>query len=66
VTAGRTGEASADPADPSFFIDINKVPAGNNVNAALQKKGAQGSFTVDCGVRWLMKNQGWASDIEVH
>ncbi|WP_372668312.1 DUF1996 domain-containing protein [Amycolatopsis kentuckyensis] len=49
VTAGRTGEASADPADPSFFIDINKVPAGNNVNAALQKKGAQGSFTVDCG-----------------
>ncbi|MGW5718789.1 DUF1996 domain-containing protein [Amycolatopsis sp. NPDC003865] len=49
VTAGRTGEASADPADPSFFIDINKVPAGNNVNAALQKKGAKGSFTVDCG-----------------
>ncbi|WP_439378364.1 DUF1996 domain-containing protein [Amycolatopsis lexingtonensis] len=49
VTAGRTGEASADPADPSFFIDINKVPAGNNVNAALKKKGAQGSFTVDCG-----------------
>jgi hypothetical protein len=49
VTTGRTGEASADPADPSFFIDINKVPAGNNVNAALQKKGAKGSFTVDCG-----------------
>jgi hypothetical protein len=49
VSTGRTGEASADPADPSFFIDINKVPAGNNVNAALQKKGAQGSFTVDCG-----------------
>ncbi|MEV4142346.1 DUF1996 domain-containing protein [Amycolatopsis sp. NPDC049691] len=49
VTTGRTGEASADPADPSFFIDINKVPAGNNVNAALKKKGVQGSFTVDCG-----------------
>jgi hypothetical protein len=49
VSTGRTGEASADPADPSFFIDINKVPAGNNVNAALAKKGAQGSFTVDCG-----------------
>ena len=49
VTAGRTGEASADPADPSFFIDINKVPAGNNVNAALKKKGTQGSFTVNCG-----------------
>ncbi|MGW4522548.1 DUF1996 domain-containing protein [Amycolatopsis sp. NPDC004378] len=49
VTTGRTGEASADPADPSFFIDITKVPAGNNVNAALKKKGAQGSFTVDCG-----------------
>ncbi|MFB9685422.1 DUF1996 domain-containing protein [Amycolatopsis plumensis] len=49
VTAGRTGEASADPADPSFFIDITKVPAGSNVNAALKKKGARGSFTVDCG-----------------
>lgn len=49
VTTGRTGEASADPADPSFFIDINKVPAGNNVNAALKKKGTQGSFTVNCG-----------------
>ncbi|HEY3466253.1 MAG TPA: DUF1996 domain-containing protein [Amycolatopsis sp.] len=49
VSTGRTGEASADPADPSFFIDINKVPAGNNVNAALKKKGARGSFTVDCG-----------------
>jgi hypothetical protein len=49
VGTGRTGEASADAADPSFFIDINKVPAGNNVNAALKKKGAQGSFTVDCG-----------------
>ncbi|WP_410669065.1 DUF1996 domain-containing protein [Amycolatopsis sp. cmx-4-68] len=49
VSTGRTGEASADPADPSFFIDINKVPAGNNVNAALKKKGAQGSFTVNCG-----------------
>ncbi|MDX3193611.1 DUF1996 domain-containing protein [Streptomyces sp. MN03-5084-2B] len=49
VTAGRTGEASADPADPSFFIDINKVPAGSNVNAALKQKGAKGSFTVNCG-----------------
>ncbi|MGW4062315.1 DUF1996 domain-containing protein [Amycolatopsis sp. NPDC004747] len=49
VTAGRTGEASADPADPSFFIDITKVPAGSNVNAALKKKGVQGSFTVNCG-----------------
>ena len=49
VSAGRTGEASADPADPSFFIDINKVPAGSNVNAALKQKGAKGSFTVDCG-----------------
>ncbi|MGW5746143.1 DUF1996 domain-containing protein [Amycolatopsis sp. NPDC003861] len=49
VSTGRTGEASADPADPSFFIDINKVPAGSNVNAALKQKGAKGSFTVDCG-----------------
>src|SRR5881275_1315424 len=49
VTAGHLGQANADPADPSFFIDINKVPAGNNVNAALKKKGTQGSFTVNCG-----------------
>ncbi|MDS0138364.1 MULTISPECIES: DUF1996 domain-containing protein [unclassified Amycolatopsis] len=49
VSTGRTGEASADPADPSFFIDITKVPAGSNVNAALKQKGAKGSFTVDCG-----------------
>ena len=48
VSTGRTGEASADPADPSFFIDINKVPSGNNVSK-LAKQGAQGSFTVDCG-----------------
>ncbi len=49
VSAGRTGEASADPADPSFYIDINKVPAGSNVNAALKQKGTKGSFTVNCG-----------------
>ncbi|HKN56630.1 MAG TPA: hypothetical protein VJX66_29345, partial [Amycolatopsis sp.] len=49
VTAGHLGQANADPADPSFFIDINKVPSGNNVNGALAKKGAQGSFTVNCG-----------------
>src|SRR6266511_4420579 len=48
VTTGRTGEASADQADASFFIDINKVPRGNNVNKSA-KQGAQGSFTVDCG-----------------
>ncbi|SEC30638.1 protein of unknown function [Amycolatopsis tolypomycina] len=49
VTTGRTGEASADAADPSLYIDINKVPAGSNVNAAVKNKGAKGSFTVDCG-----------------
>ncbi|MGW5744060.1 DUF1996 domain-containing protein [Amycolatopsis sp. NPDC003861] len=49
TTAGRTGEASADEADPSFFIDIAKVPSGINVNKALQQKGARGTFTVDCG-----------------
>jgi len=49
TTAGRTGEASADPADASFFLDIAKVPSGNNVNKALQQKGARGTFTVDCG-----------------
>jgi hypothetical protein len=49
TTAGRTGEASADPADASFFIDIAKVPSGVNVNKAVQQKGARGTFTVDCG-----------------
>jgi hypothetical protein len=49
TTAGKTGEASADPADASFFLDIAKVPAGNNVNKALQQKGARGTFTVNCG-----------------
>ncbi|WP_410639884.1 DUF1996 domain-containing protein [Amycolatopsis sp. lyj-346] len=49
VTTGRTGEASADSADPSFFVDITKVAAGTNVNAAVKQKGTQGSFTVDCG-----------------
>ncbi|WP_206791481.1 DUF1996 domain-containing protein [Amycolatopsis sp. MtRt-6] len=49
VTTGRTGEARADGADPSFYIDINQVPAGTNVNAALKNKGTKGSFTVDCG-----------------
>ncbi|HKN51265.1 MAG TPA: DUF1996 domain-containing protein [Amycolatopsis sp.] len=49
TTTGNTGSASADPADKSFFIDINKVPSGVNVNKALQKKGARGTFTVDCG-----------------
>ena len=49
VTTGRTGEASADAADPSLYIDINKVAAGTNVNAAVKQKGTKGSFTVDCG-----------------
>ncbi|MEC3976454.1 DUF1996 domain-containing protein [Amycolatopsis sp. H20-H5] len=49
TTTGSTGDASADPADQSFFLDIAKVPAGVNVNKALLGKGAKGTFTVNCG-----------------
>ncbi|WP_181773995.1 DUF1996 domain-containing protein [Amycolatopsis pittospori] len=48
-TTGTPDTASADSADKSFFIDIAKVPRGNNVNLDLAKRGARGTFTVDCG-----------------
>lgn len=48
-TTGTPDAARADGADKSFFIDIAKVPRGNNVNLDLAKRGARGTFTVDCG-----------------
>ncbi len=48
-TTGTPDAARADSADKSFFIDITKVPRGNNVNLELAKRGARGTFTVDCG-----------------
>ncbi|MFE6613463.1 DUF1996 domain-containing protein [Amycolatopsis sp. NPDC057786] len=48
-TTGTPDAARADGADKSFFIDITKVPRGNNVNLDLAKRGARGTFTVDCG-----------------
>ncbi|SEP35243.1 DUF1996 domain-containing protein [Amycolatopsis saalfeldensis] len=48
ATSGRPGEAGADPADKSFFLDITKVPRGANVGRN-QDRGARGTFTVDCG-----------------
>ncbi|KZB87002.1 hypothetical protein AVL48_25125 [Amycolatopsis regifaucium] len=48
-TTGIPDSARADGADKSFFIDIAKVPRGNNVNLDLANRGARGTFTVDCG-----------------
>ncbi len=48
-TTGTPDAARADGADKSFFLDIAKVPRGNNVNLNLPKLGARGTFTVDCG-----------------
>ncbi|ANN22231.1 hypothetical protein SD37_34335 [Amycolatopsis orientalis] len=48
-TTGTPDAARADGADKSFFIDITKVPRGTNVNLDLAKRGARGTFTVDCG-----------------
>ncbi|HEY3707925.1 MAG TPA: DUF1996 domain-containing protein [Amycolatopsis sp.] len=48
ATSGRPGQAGADPADKSFFLDITKVPRGANVGRN-QNRGARGTFTVDCG-----------------
>ncbi|MGW3996863.1 DUF1996 domain-containing protein [Amycolatopsis sp. NPDC004772] len=49
TTTGGTGTAGASEVDKSFFVDITKVPKGTNVNQALQRQGARGTFTVDCG-----------------
>ncbi|MGW4488168.1 DUF1996 domain-containing protein [Amycolatopsis sp. NPDC004368] len=48
ATSGEPGQAGADPADKSFFLDITKVPKGANVSRS-QSRGARGTFTVDCG-----------------
>src|SRR2546423_13361052 len=49
TTTGGTGTAGASEVDKSFFVDITQVPPGTNVNQSLQRKGARGTFTVDCG-----------------
>jgi len=49
TTAGNPDEASADAANPSFFVDITKVKP--NVQKVRQQGNAsKGTFTVDCGV----------------
>jgi uncharacterized protein DUF1996 len=49
TTAGSPDEASADAANPSFFVDITKVKP--NVQKARQQGNAsKGTFTVNCGV----------------
>ncbi|OXM53202.1 DUF1996 domain-containing protein [Amycolatopsis alba] len=48
-TTGTPDAARADNADKSFFIDIKQVPRGTNVNLDLARRGARGTFTVDCG-----------------
>jgi hypothetical protein len=48
TTAGRTGEASADEADPALYIDILKVKP-NQFDPRPVSGAATGTFTVDCG-----------------
>jgi hypothetical protein len=49
TTAGDPGQARADLADKSFFVDITTVKA--NVDAPkAQDDASTGTFTVDCGV----------------
>ncbi|TCO56727.1 DUF1996 domain-containing protein [Actinocrispum wychmicini] len=48
TTAGNPGDANADAADKSFFVDITKVKP--NVKKARQQGNAsRGTFTVNCG-----------------
>ncbi|WP_410638819.1 DUF1996 domain-containing protein [Amycolatopsis sp. lyj-346] len=48
TTTGNTGEASADEADPAFFVDILKVKP-NQFDPRPVSGAATGTFTVDCG-----------------
>jgi hypothetical protein len=48
TTVGKPGDASADEADPSLFIDILKVKP-NNFAPKPARNASTGSFTVDCG-----------------
>ncbi|MEQ0560079.1 DUF1996 domain-containing protein [Amycolatopsis sp. NEAU-NG30] len=48
TTTGNTGEASADEADPAFYIDILKVKP-NQFDPRPVSGAATGTFTVDCG-----------------
>ncbi|WIX90952.1 DUF1996 domain-containing protein [Amycolatopsis sp. DG1A-15b] len=48
TTTGNTGEASADEANPAFFVDILKVKP-NQFDPRPVSGAATGTFTVDCG-----------------
>ncbi|MDQ7808994.1 DUF1996 domain-containing protein [Amycolatopsis sp. A133] len=48
TTTGNTGEASADEANPAFFVDILKVKP-NQFDPRPVTGAATGTFTVDCG-----------------
>src|ERR1043165_1300716 len=49
TTAGDPGQARADLADKSFFVDITTVQA-NVRQPQAQNDASTGTFTVDCGV----------------
>ncbi|MEV6878728.1 DUF1996 domain-containing protein [Amycolatopsis sp. NPDC051128] len=48
TTTGNTGEASADEANPAFFVDILKVKP-NQFDPRPVTGASTGTFTVDCG-----------------
>ncbi|MEU8633906.1 DUF1996 domain-containing protein [Amycolatopsis sp. NPDC048633] len=48
TTTGNTGEASADEANPAFFVDILKVQP-NQFDPRPVYGASTGTFTVDCG-----------------
>ncbi|RSM38224.1 DUF1996 domain-containing protein [Amycolatopsis balhimycina DSM 5908] len=48
TTTGNTGEASADEANPAFFVDILKVQP-NQFDPRPVTGASTGTFTVDCG-----------------
>ncbi|HVW43777.1 MAG TPA: DUF1996 domain-containing protein [Amycolatopsis sp.] len=48
TTAGDSRNASADPVDKAFFVDITTV-APNVQPPATQRGGSAGTFTVNCG-----------------
>jgi hypothetical protein len=49
TAGGSSGDASADPANKAFFVDITKVKS--NVKKPRQQGNAsKGTFTVDCGL----------------
>jgi hypothetical protein len=49
TAGGSSGDANADAANKSFFVDITKVKP-NVKKASQQGNASKGTFTVDCGV----------------